>query len=113
MIIRDDRENDGLFLANAPQVELIRLGDACQGFQIELLQSCHQGDLNGFQSLAAAGSVVAVILQCDVFRVPHFQAVKQLVQRRLIIFHVLTDFTGSNHFHDHWEVLFVLRCLIV
>ena len=29
------------------------------------------------------------------------------------ILHVLPDFTSTNHFHDHGEVLFILRCFIV
>ena len=49
--------------------------------QIELFQTGHKGDLNGFQRLTAAGVVGAVVFQRDMLRVTHFQPFKQLVQR--------------------------------
>ena len=113
VIVRYNRKYDRLFLTDAPQVQFIVLRDTGQRLQVEFLQSCHQGDLNGFECLGTTGSVVSVILQRDMFRVLHFQPVKEFIQGRMKILHILTDFTGSNHFHDHWEVLLVLRCLIV
>ena len=29
------------------------------------------------------------------------------------VLHILPDFTGTDHFHDHGEVLLILRCFIV
>ena len=48
VIVRDHRKDNGLFLTNTPKVHFVRLGNTRQGFQIELFQSCHKGDLNGF-----------------------------------------------------------------
>ena len=46
-------------------------------------------------------------------RVPHFQAVKEFIQRRLKLVVVLPDFPGPYHLHDHREVLFIGRGFIV
>ncbi len=46
-------------------------------------------------------------------RVPHFQTVKEFIQRRLKLVVVLPDFPGPYHFHDHREVLFIGRGFIV
>ena len=48
IIVRDDGEHGGLYFADAPQVHLVRLCDARQRGQVELLKPGYQRDLNGF-----------------------------------------------------------------
>ena len=55
--------------------------------------------LHGFQSFCATGVVAAVILKSDMLRVSAFQSLKQFIQRRLVFLIILTNFTGSDHFH--------------
>ena len=54
----------------------------------------------------------AVLLTGDAVRFAHFQALEQDVQRGLVVVIVLVDFGGSNHLHDHREVLFFGRGLV-
>ena len=56
--------------------------------------------------------IVFVILHCDVFRVLHFQPFKQFIKWGLVLVIVLSDFSGTKHFHYHREILFFFRCFI-
>ena len=56
--------------------------------------------------------VILVILHGDVVGVAHFQPLKKLVQRGLVGVVILPDFPGSQHLHDHGEILFLLRGFI-
>ena len=56
--------------------------------------------------------IVLVILHGNVVGVPHFQPLKEFIQGRLIGVIIFPDFTSTKHFHDHWKVLFFLRCFI-
>ena len=47
VVVRDHGEDGGFPLPQAPKVHFICLGDAGQGFQVELFQPCRQGDLDG------------------------------------------------------------------
>ena len=42
----------------------------------------------------------------------HFQTLKQNVQGRLVGRVILPHVTGSQHFHNHREVLFLRRCFV-
>ena len=44
--------------------------------------------------------------------VPHFQPLKQFIQWGLIGVIVLPDFSSPQHFHNHGEILFLLRRFI-
>ena len=99
--------------ADLPQIHFIALGDTCQRIQIELFQTGDKGDLDGFQRLSAAGVICPVILEGDMLRIPFLQSLKKLVENRLIFFVVLLYITGSDHLHDHGEVLFIGRSLIM
>ena len=46
-------------------------------------------------------------------RIPFLQSLKQLIENRLILLVVLLHITGSDHLHDHGEVLFIGRSLIM
>ena len=69
--------------------------------------------MDGFQGLAAAGVIALVILQGDVFRVFHLQALEQNIEGRLIILIILFDLTGPDHLHDHRKVLLIFRGFVV
>ena len=70
VVVRDHRKDSGFLLPQAPEIHLIGLRHFREGFQVELFQPGDKGDLDGFQGLTAAGVVVAVVFQGDVFRVP-------------------------------------------
>ena len=46
-------------------------------------------------------------------RVPHFQAVKEFIQRGLVGVIILPDLASPDHFHDHGEVPFFGRGFVV
>ena len=46
-------------------------------------------------------------------RVLHFQPLKELIKDGNIVLIVLFDISSSDHFHDHGEVLFIFRGLIM
>ena len=46
-------------------------------------------------------------------RVPHFQAVKEFIQRGAEVLIFLPDFPSPDHLHDHGKVLFIGRGFIV
>ena len=113
VIVRDAGEDYGFLLAQTPQIQFVCLSDTGQGFQVELLQSGNQRDLNGLQGFGTAGAIVLVVFQGDMLRVLHFQPIKEFIQGGVEILHVLPDFTGPDHFHNHGEVLLFLRCFIM
>ena len=47
------------------------------------------------------------------FRVAHFQPLKQHIQRRLVGIILLPHLTGAQHFHDHRKVLLIGRRFVV
>ena len=113
VVVGDDREDRGFAFPHQRQLQFVVLGDGCQGFQVELLQTGDQRDLDGFQGLAAAGMIALVILQRDVLRVPKLQPLEENVQRRHVLVVVLLHAAAADHVHDHGEVLLVGRGLIV
>jgi hypothetical protein len=113
IVIRQDHEQRGLFLAQCRQVKFVRHGQRSEAFKVELLQPCRQRDLNGFQRFARPGAVVVVILHRDVLRLAHFQTLKEFVQRALIQFILFSHVGGAQHFHHRREVPLVLRRFVV
>ena len=113
VVVGDDREDRGFALPHQRQLQLVVLGDGCQGFQVELLQAGDQRDLDGLQGLAAAGVVALVILQRDVLRVPKLQPLEENVQRGHVLVVVLLHAAAADHVHDHGEILLVGRGLVV
>ena len=111
--VRDHRKDGGFPLPNFSQLHFIRLGDARQRSQVELFQMGDQGDLNGFQGLAAAGVVAFVVSHGDMLRVFPLQPLEQLVQSGDIFLVVLLYVPGPDHIHDHREVLLLRGCLVV
>ena len=109
VVVRDEGKECHFFLAQAGKVQFIRSGEGRHRGQIEFFQAGRQRDLNGFQRFGRAGTVILVILHGDVVRGTHFQPVKQLVQGGLVGVIVLPYLPGTKHFHDHGEILFVLR----
>ena len=113
VVIGDNGKHSGLLLPQLAEVKVVGLGNRSKAVKVELLQSGHKCDLNGFQGLARTGTVVAVILQGDMVRRSLFEPVEQSVKRRDKLIVILFDFTGSDHFHDHRKVLFLRRRFIM
>ena len=111
--VGDYRKDGGFPFSNFSQLHFVRLGDSRQRGQVELLQMGDQGDLNGFQGLAAAGVVALVIPHGDMFRVLPLQPLKQLIQGGNIFLVVLLHVSGPDHVHDHGEVLLLRGCFVV
>ena len=111
--VRDHRKDGGFPLPDFPQLHFICLANACQRGQVELFQVGDQGDLDGFQSFAAAGVVALVVPHGNMLRVLPFQPLEQLVQGGNVFLVVLLHITGPDHFHDHGEILFLRGCFIV
>ena len=109
IVVRDQRKERNFFLSHAGQIQFIRSSQSRNRGEVELLQPGCQSDLNGFQRLGRAGTIVLVILHRDVIGRAHFQPVKQLIQRRLVGIIILPHLTGPKHFHDHRKVFLVLR----
>ena len=113
VVVGDHREDCGFSLPHQRQLQLVILGDGCQGFQVEFLQTGDQRDLDGFQGFAAAGVIALVVLQRDMLRVPKLQPLEENVQRGHVLVVVLLHAAAADHIHDHGEVLLVGRGLIV
>ena len=111
--VGDHRKDGGFPFSNFSQLHFIRLGDSRQRSQVELFQMGDQGDLNGFQRLAAAGVVALVVPHGDMLRVFPLQPLEQLVQGGGIFLVVLFHITGSDHVHDHGEVLLLRGRFVV
>ena len=109
VVVRDQRKKRHFFLAQAGKVQFIRGGEGRHRGKIEFFQAGRQGDLNGFQRFSRAGTIILVILHGDVVRGAHFQPVKQLIQGGLVGIIVLPYLPGSEHLHNHGEILLVLR----
>ena len=109
----DHRKDGGFPLPNFSQLHFVCLGDSRQRSQVELLQMGDQGDLNGFQGLAAAGVIAFVVSHGDMLRILPLQPLEQLVQGGGIFLVVLFHITGSDHVHDHGEVLLLRGCFVV
>ena len=109
IVVRDQRKERHFFLSHAGQIQFIRGGQSRNRGEVELLQPGCQSDLDGFQGLGRAGTIILVILHRDVIGRAHFQPVKQLIQRRLVGIIVLPYLTGPEHFHDHRKVFLILR----
>ena len=80
--------------------------------QVECRQTHTHADKDGFCGLTRCLLENAVLLAGDAVGFTHSQALKQDIQRGLVVIIVLVDFGGSNHFHDHREVLFFGRGLV-
>ena len=113
VVVGDDRKNRSFALPHQRQLQFVVLGDGRQGFQIELLQAGDQRDLNGFQSLAAAGVIAPIVFQGNMLRAVLLQLFEQGVQRRNMVFIILLDLAVADHVHNHGEVLLVGRRFIV
>ena len=111
--VGDHREYGSFPLPNCSQLHFICLANAGQRSQVELLQMGDQSDLNGFQGFAAAGVVAFVVPHGDMLRIFPLQPLKQLVQGGGIFLVVLFHITGSDHVHDHGEVLLLRGCFVV
>ena len=86
-----------------------QLGD---GRQIERGKAHTHADQNGLRGFARGLFENAVLLTSDAVGFAHFQALEQDVQRGLVVVIILVDFCGSDHLHDHREVLFFGRGLV-
>ena len=113
IVVRDDRKHGGFSFSHQRQLQFVVLGDGGERFQVELLQAGDQRDLNGFQSLAAAGVIAPIVFQGDVLRTSVLQLLEQDIQRRDVVFVILLDLAVADHIHDHGEVLFLLRRFVV
>ena len=111
--VGDQRKQRHPFFTHVLQIQLIRGRQGNEGIQIELLHVGRQRDLNAFQRFGAAGAVLLVILHGDMLRIPHFQPFKEHIQRRKIAVVVLPDLSGPKHLHDHREILFLRRGLVI
>lgn len=111
--IRDHRKDGGFPFTNFPQLHFICLGDSRKRCQVELFQMGDQGDLNGFQRLAAAGVVALVVPHGDMLGISTFQPLEQLVQGRHIFLVVLFHIPSTDHVHDHREVLLLRGRFVV
>ena len=111
--VRDHGKDGGFPFPNFSKLHFVCLGDARQRSQVELLQMGDQGDLNGFQGLAAARVVAFVVSHGDMLRILPFQPLEQLVQGRDIFLVVLLHIPGPDHVHDHGKVLFLRGCFVV
>ena len=109
VVVRDEGKECHFFLAQAGKVQFIRGGKSRHRRKIEFFQAGRQGDLDGFQRFGRAGTVILVILHSDVIRGAHFQPVKQFVKRRLVGIIILPHLPGSEHLHNHGEILLILR----
>ena len=105
VIVGDNRKDCHLAFSELTQLQFIGLRNTCKGFQIEFLKAGNQGDLNRLQSLAGTGMVASVILQSNVFRVAGLKPFKQDIKGGTVILVILLNLTGTNHLHDHWEIL--------
>ena len=112
IMVGNQGKQGNLFLSQRSKLQFVGCCQSRNRSQIELFQSCSQSDLNGFQSFGATGMVVLVILHGDMVWVSHFQSFKEFIQWGLIGVIIFPDFTGPEHFHNHGEVLFFLRCFI-
>lgn len=68
-------------------------------------------DCGFFESIPlwAVTLIGGLFIDCNVIGILHLQSFKQLVKRGLVAVIVLPDFCSSQHFHNHREVLFILR----
>ena len=105
IIIGDDSKEGDLPLSHALQIQLVHGGQGRKAFQIELFQSCRQGDLNGLQGFGRTRPIRLVILQGDMILVLGFEDRKQIVQHTSLRLVFLVHVRRPQKLHDHREVL--------
>ena len=110
--IRDAAEQRNFALAQFLQVQLVRHRQLGDGRQIECSQTHTYADKDGFCGFARRLLENPVLLTGNTVGFAHFQALKQDVQRGLVVVIILMDLGRSNHFHDHRKVLFFGRGLV-
>ena len=110
--IRDTAEQGNLTLTQFFQVQFVRHGQLGNRRQVERGKAHTHADQNGFCGFARGLFENAILLTSDAVGFAHLQTLEQDVQRRLIVIIILVDFCGSDHLHDHREVLFFGRSLV-
>lgn len=110
--IRDAAEQGHFLFSHFFQAEFVSVGQPGDLGEIKGRQADAHADQDGFQGFPGSHLENTVLPDGDAFRVPHFQAGEQDVQRRFILVIFFPYLRSFQHFHDHSEVLFFLGSFV-